>query len=423
MEKNWFSFYLADERENAESQIIFGEPSKKFYQGEINWHNVTEASYWQIEMEEVYLNNESMNFCNGPCKLVIDTGTSIITGPTDDLRVLLSHIKVSNCQDITALPDLGFKIGNILYTLKPEEYIIFPNNPKNKNLVTLQASQNTSNADNHAGNLYTQHRNINNKNANQILTSMPDSRNSGLNTNNNFFNVTNAFRSSFFEVAVEAGLASTIKVFKFKENYDSILEDSASFTDTANEAYPANTYSDIGNQRIYEKDKFSDSASNSDKVSHNSFPASAESNNNIFLNNKNNQYPTDTMINLINSSNKAAENYLQLSTSTQGLNLTQVNNNTSGNNNHYNNNSIVSAIDIEEAKKKFNYKKKLICKRAFMPLDVQEPRGPLWVLGDLFIRKYFVIFDRDNKRIGIAERRKNFNEKDLTELRKMSKKL
>jgi len=42
-----------------------------------------------------------------------------------------------------------------------------------------------------------------------------------------------------------------------------------------------------------------------------------------------------------------------------------------------------------------------------MPLDVEEPRGPLWVLGDIFIRKYFVIFDRDKNRIGLAKRRKN----------------
>ncbi len=33
LEKNWFSFYLADVDENQESHIIFGEPNKQFYLG------------------------------------------------------------------------------------------------------------------------------------------------------------------------------------------------------------------------------------------------------------------------------------------------------------------------------------------------------------------------------------------------------
>ena len=33
LEKNWFSFYLADVDEKIDSQIIFGEPSNKFYHG------------------------------------------------------------------------------------------------------------------------------------------------------------------------------------------------------------------------------------------------------------------------------------------------------------------------------------------------------------------------------------------------------
>jgi len=247
LKKNWFSFYLTDVEEEAKSQIILGEPKPNHYIGELNWHAVSEESYWQVEMDDIYIDNSPINICpKGPCKLVIDTGTSIMTGPSNDLDILLSRIPLENCDDVSGLPELGFKIGDLLYTIKPQEYIIFSQRTYSSFLETKK--------------------NESEKNLNL---------NSSLNNNkNNLKTETNA---------------NTMSKVKIKESL---------------------------------------------------------------------------MLNSLSEKNRS---------------------------------------HIKKGKNN-------LCKRAFMPLDVQEPRGPLWVLGDIFLRKYFVVFDRDQKRIGIAERKKNVRE-------------
>merc|ERR1719408_956944 len=43
-----------------------------------------------------------------------------------------------------------------------------------------------------------------------------------------------------------------------------------------------------------------------------------------------------------------------------------------------------------------------ICSLSLMTLDVPPPKGPLFIFGDPFLRRFLTIYDRDGPRVGFA---------------------
>lgn len=119
---NIFSFVL---NKNKESQLMLGGFDSKHIEGEIQYHDLIEEVYWTIQMDKILLNGEDTNLCEN-CKAIIDTGTSLITGPTKAIKKLNSLLKINKkCQNIKNLPEITFVIDKIHYSIKPQDYLLY----------------------------------------------------------------------------------------------------------------------------------------------------------------------------------------------------------------------------------------------------------------------------------------------------------
>lgn len=78
-----FSFWLnRDPDAKVGGEIVFGGVDPQHFKGEHTYVPVTKKGYWQFEMGDILIGNYSAGFCEGGCVAIIDSGTSLLAGPT-----------------------------------------------------------------------------------------------------------------------------------------------------------------------------------------------------------------------------------------------------------------------------------------------------------------------------------------------------
>jgi hypothetical protein len=120
--KNQFSLFLSDE---GESEISFGGYKSEQIMSQVLWAPVNKQSYWQVAIDDVTFDNAPTGLCGAEgCQVAVDTGTSLLAGPTEIMEALDEKLDVkSDCSNFDQLPMLGFSINGQVLNLRPADYV------------------------------------------------------------------------------------------------------------------------------------------------------------------------------------------------------------------------------------------------------------------------------------------------------------
>jgi len=94
--KPLFAFWLnrdPNSKRGPGGELTLGGTDRRHYKGKITWLPVTKRGYWQIGMDDIQIAGKNFANCGGKgkCKAIVDSGTSLIAGPSeviDDINIV-----------------------------------------------------------------------------------------------------------------------------------------------------------------------------------------------------------------------------------------------------------------------------------------------------------------------------------------------
>lgn len=123
IEENSYSFFLTKQAGTDGSRLVLGGVNPKYAAGDFKYYDLAHANYWMIAMDKLSVNGTNATISN--LFGIVDTGTSVIVGPTALVKQITAALpSVINCTDFSGYPNLVFTIGGDDYVLTPDDYIL-----------------------------------------------------------------------------------------------------------------------------------------------------------------------------------------------------------------------------------------------------------------------------------------------------------
>jgi len=130
-----FSFWLnRDPSQDLGGELILGGSDPMFYEGNMTYIPVQREGYWEISMDGMESDTNTVG-CDGGCTAIVDTGSSLMVGPTketDAINKMIGGVELVPgtgqyqviCSEIPDMPNIDLILGGKKFTLTGEDYVL-----------------------------------------------------------------------------------------------------------------------------------------------------------------------------------------------------------------------------------------------------------------------------------------------------------
>ena len=131
---NKFSFWLnKDPAATPGGMLFLGGADPAYYEGELHKVPVSRRAYWQFDISSISIGGHTFT---GATTAIADTGTSLLVGPTEEIRRLVSMLGLKSlqsgqggqytlpCKDVGSLPTIAFNIAGKDFELQASEFVL-----------------------------------------------------------------------------------------------------------------------------------------------------------------------------------------------------------------------------------------------------------------------------------------------------------